>query len=172
MKRLFLIPVIALLLPLTGLAQKGTWPVHTSAEGHFSVTFPGTPQESVEYDSSGAEVTKINLAMYEINDSDVLMLSWVSFAHLDLGQKSVKELLETSRDGALSALGATDIVTTATVLTGDPYIEFTFRSGGMLGKDRVYIIHKMQYSILGIFSSDRGLATYADRYIGSFKYKM
>jgi hypothetical protein len=171
MKKL-LIPIVAVLLPLFSIAQKDDWPTHTSAAGHYSIAFPGRPQESVEHDSTGPRVTDINMAIYEINDSDVLMLSWVDFTKMDLGRKSVKELLETSRDGALSTLNATDVVTTATVLKGDPYIEFTFRSGEFRGKDRVYIIDKMQYSILGIFSSDKGLKAYADKYISSFKHKM
>ena len=171
MRKLLLVAVLAFILPVCSIAQDDIWPIHTSVAGHYSIAFPGEPKESVEHDSSGGKITNINMATYEINDSDVLMLSWVDFAGMDLIGKSLKELLVTSRDGALSSLNAANIVTTATVLTGNPYIEFTFRSGEFSGKARVYIINKVQYSILAIFSSDKGLRLFGDRYIKSFQHK-
>ena len=64
---------------------------------------------------------------------------------------------------------ATNVTTLTTELSDKPYIEFTFELDGFVGKDRIYVINKVQYSLITIFAKGSGLNTSADRFIMSFK---
>ena len=64
---------------------------------------------------------------------------------------------------------ATKVNTLETNLGTNPYIEFTFATDDFVGKDRIYLINKFQYSIITIFSTKTGLKSDADKFIKSFK---
>ena len=170
MKKNFLFLIILTAVFINGFSQSSAWHTYTFKDGHFSISFPGKPEESVQYDSSGASILKMNMQTYTIGDNTVFMSSWTDMSALSLSDKSIKQLLEDSRDGAVQSLQATNVVTTATVLTGEPYIEFAFSTEEFTGKDRIYFINKVQYSIITIFSAKDGLSPDADKFITSFKH--
>ena len=170
MKKILFIALLGMLMPYLGFTQQSAWTTYSSAPGHFSISFPGTAQESVDYDSSGSSILAIHFANYEMGEKGVLMAGWVDFTNTDLHGKTIKTLLEDSRDGALNSMKATDIVTTTTVLTGEPYIEFTFKTDGFVGKERIYVINKIQYSVIALFTTASDLGVYADKFLHSYKH--
>ncbi|MDB5282409.1 MAG: hypothetical protein JWO06_1484 [Bacteroidota bacterium] len=169
MKKKLSILAIALTFAFNTYAQNA-WKTFTLPEGHYSVNFPGAPKESVQYDSSTAITFKINLALYEISETEVLMASATDMSLSQANEKSVKQFLEDSRDGATSSMGATKVTTLATMLTGDPYIEFTFSSDDFIGKERVYYIKGFQYSLISLFPLKKGIGPEADKFLKSFKH--
>ena len=170
MKKILALSLVVMALSFTGFAQSDAWVTYKSNPGHFSLSFPVMPQESVEYDSSSAYTFKINLVTYEIDANSVLMASWTDMSGTGATTKTIKQLLEDSRDGTTGAIKATKVTTTATNLTGDPYIEFTFSGPDFVGKDHIYYINQVQYSLITIFSPLKGIPADADKFIGSFKY--
>ena len=172
MKRTLLQILIALLLPAAVFAQGSKWHNFTSAEGHYSVNFPGVPTESVQMDTSSGTILKIMMASYAVGDNEVYMTSFIDMKDVYDKEKSMKQLLEASRDGALGSMNVTKSETVATNLTGDPYIEFTFSNSEFTGKDRIYFINKCQYSVITIFSLANGLSVNTDKFIRSFKHTL
>jgi hypothetical protein len=149
----------------------GKWMTYTSAQGHYSIIFPGTPTESVEETKTeDGKPIKMHMASYSPNDNEVYMVGWVDMTEFYPKDKSVKQMLEDSRDGAAGEMKATNVVTTITNLTGNPFIEFIFSNADFVGKDRIYLINKNQYSIISIKSGTQGIPPVADRFISSFKY--
>ena len=170
MRKILFIALTAMLMPYLGFTQQSAWTPYSSTPGHFSISFPGTPQESVEYDSSGSAVLVLHFATYEIGEKGILMAGWVDFTNIDLHGKTMKTLLEDSRDGALTSMKATDIVTTTTILTVEPYIEFTFKTDGYVGKERIYVINNVQYSVIALFTTAKDLDANADKFLLSYRH--
>lgn len=171
MKKYIVLPVIAVALLLSGFKAAETWAIFKSAEGHYSIMFPGKVEESVEDSKTGdGKVFKMHLAMCTPSEDALYMVGWVDMTGFYVNDKPMKQMLEDSRDGAAAQLNATDVTTTATNLNGDPYIEFTFATKEFVGKDRIYIIDKHQYSLITMFTPTKGMGPGADKFITSFKY--
>jgi hypothetical protein len=170
MKKYMVISAILVLTVLFSFIPADTWQKYTSQEGHFSVSFPGKPDERTD-DSKMDDGTpfKIHLATYSTFDDEVYMVGWIDMTEFYPKDKELKKILENSRDGAVESMKATNVVTKAINLTGSPYIEFTFNSDQFTGKDRIYLINKFQYSLITIFSLSKGIPPAADKFIGTFK---
>ena len=97
------------------------------------------------------------------------MAGWIDMNSFYPDGKAIKEMLENSRDGAIASMKATSVTTLATVVSENPYIEFTFETDDLVGKDRIYLINKIQYSLITIFSKGVGVKPSADKFIMSFK---
>ena len=169
-KILLLVAVSACMLSLFGFQADNDWQVYSSSDGHFSVAFPGKPEESTQDDKTADGIPfKIHFATYSPTDNEVYMAGWINMDTFYPADKTMKEILEDSRDGATGSMKATSVTTLATELSDKPYIEFTFELDGFVGKDRIYVINKVQYSLITIFAKGSGLNTSADRFIMSFK---
>lgn len=169
MRKILLLSLIVS-FALASHAQADTWKTYSSREGHYSIAFPTMPKETVEYDSTSANILKIHFATCESGDNSVLMAGWIDMSAITVPEKPIKELLEASRDGATASMKATKVTTTALNLTGEPYIEFAFSSDGFEGKDRIYYINKVQYSLIAIYGPNEPIKSQVDKFIGSFKY--
>ena len=169
MKKFLLIPVLATVTVFSSFTRANESEKYTSAEGHFSVTFPGKPDESTQ-DEETEENTfyKIHLAQYAPSENEVYMMAWADLTNFFPKNKTVKQFLEDCRDNATRNMRALQVTTTATELGDKPYIEFTFASDEATGKDRIYLINKFQYIIITIFSLKTGIPPSADKFIGSF----
>lgn len=171
MKKLTVLAIFGVALLSSAFLTPGVWVTYTSVEGHFSMSFPGKPEESVEDEKSdNGNTFKMHLVSYSPSDNEVYMAGWVDLTSFYPDDKPIKEMLENSRDGAAKSMGATDVKNIKTDLGKEPYIEFTFRSKDLVGKDRIYLVHKYQYSIITIFSASKGIPPSADQFIRSFKY--
>ena len=172
MKMYLAIPVLAVITTLFSVSPAaGQSYKYTSPEGHYSMDFPGKPQESAQDDSTAdGKPFRIHFATYSPKDDLVYMAGWIDFSFLDIKDDNIKTMLENSRDGALGSMNAKLIKNTALQATGKtPYIEFTFKTDAFTGKDRIYLIHKFQYSIITIFALKTGIPASADKFITSFK---
>jgi len=171
MKKQLLLLLIAASALLVSFNYADSWVNYVSHEGHFSITFPGKPQESAEDNFTADSVAfKIHYASYSPTDNEVYMVGWLDMAKFYPEGKTIKQMLEDSRDGAAESMKATDVKTLATNLGTQPYVEFTFKTGEFMGKDRIYIINKFQYSVVTIFSNTAGISAKADKFITSFKH--
>jgi hypothetical protein len=171
MKKYLLIPALLLATGLFGFRAPGNWIKYSSADGHFSMEFPGKPEESSQDDKTEEGTPfKIHFATFSPSDEEVYMAGWIDMTTFFPQDKSLKEMLENSRDGASGSMNAKDVKTIETNLGANPYIEFTFTSDQFTGKDRIYIINKFQYSIITIFSLKKGLPVDADKFIRTFKF--
>ena len=158
------------ILAFTGFKPADEWQVYTSREGKFTILFPGKAEESVQNDTTAAGVPfKINFATYSATDNEVYMAGWIDMNNFYPEGKTIQQMLDDSRDGAVESMHAANVVTLETVTIGEPYIEFTFQSDDFVGKDRIYLIHKFQYSIITIFSKSVGIPGNADKFIKSFR---
>jgi len=171
MKKYFILLVAFLcILFFSGFQSTGDWQLYTSKEGGFSIEFPGLPEEQTQNDTTDAGVPfLIHFASVAPSDNEVYMAGWIDMNSFYPEDASIQQMLENSRDGATNSMHATHVTTLATVTTGNPYIEFTFETNDLIGKDRIYLIHKFQYSIITIFSKETGIKPGADRFIASFK---
>lgn len=171
MKKLLLLPAAIIAVFLVSFRYAGNWTKYTSIEGHFSINFPGQPTESAEDDTSDTKKQfTIHFATYFPNDSEGYMTDWIDMRKIYPEKKTIKQILEDSRDGAVQSINATFVTTTATYLGKDPYIEFSFTSKEFAGKGRIYVINKFQYSIITLFSLNVGISPDADKFIKSFKH--
>jgi len=172
MKKNFMLRLAVLfsLLSIVGFQSGNEWKAYSTLDGHFSISFPGNPEESSQDEKTDAGIPfKIHFATYSPSDNEVYMVGWIDMRNFYPESKTIKEILESSRDGATESMKATNVTTLATVLTGNPYIEFTFEADQAIGKDRIYLINKFQYSIITIFSKETGIRPNADKFIMSFK---
>jgi hypothetical protein len=172
MKKIFLAATIGVTATLMSFSIPGTWVKYSSTAGHCAMSFPGKPNESM--DTSKAENGKtfqIHLATFAPNDNEVYMLGWIDMKGFYPEDKTIKQILEDSRDGATNSLGATDVKTIKTETTGsEPHIEFTFTGPDFVGKDCIYVINKHQYSLITLFAKAKTIPADADKFIASFKY--
>ncbi len=171
MKKILFIAGVAAILLFTGF-KFDEWYKFTSSTGHFSISFPSKPEESTEKQkTTDGTPFDVNYVSYAPSDSEVYMVGYIDMKDFYPADKTMKEILENSRDGATSSLEATSVNTITTNLEGDAYIEFTFTAPKITGKDRIYVINKFQYSVITIFSSSTGIGTNADKFIRSFKHQ-
>jgi hypothetical protein len=155
---------------LLGFRAAENWTKYKSAEGRFSIDFPGKPEESTQDDKSDDGTPfKIHFTSYSPNDDEVYMCGWIDMTSFYPKDKELKVMLEDSRDGATGSMKATNVKTLTTYLGDNPYIEFTFEADKLVGKDRIYIINKFQYSVITIFSDKTGIRPGADKFIASFR---
>ena len=171
MKKYLLIPAAFVLLALFSFSPAEQWTKYASSDGHFSINFPGKPEESTQDDTTGDGVRfKIHFATYSPSDDIVYMAGWIDFSFMEFKDQTIKDMLEKSKEGALGSMNA-KAVSSKIVETGkEPYIEFIFKTDDFTGKDRIYIINKYQYSIITIFSAQKGISPLADKFIASFRH--
>src|SRR5690242_4413405 len=123
-KGLFVSGFVAIIV-LAGFTYGG-WIKYTSVTGKYSINFPAKPTETAENDTAGnGSVFKIYMATYEVSNEEVYLASVTDMHAFYPSDKTLKQVLEDSRDGAAASMNATNVVTTATNLGKDPYIEFT-----------------------------------------------
>ncbi len=169
MKKFLLIPVLAIMTVCSSFTPASDWEKYTSSEGHFSISFPGKPEESVQDDETDDNVFyKIHSATYAPSEAEAYITGWADMTTVFPKNKTIKQFLEDCRDNVTRSMRALQVNTTATELGDKPYIEFTFASDEATGKDRIYLINKFQYSIITIFSLKTGIPPSADKFIGSF----
>lgn len=169
MKKYFL-PLLAVVVILSGFKPGMAWVKYSSVPGHFSIEFPGKPEESSDDDKTDeGKSFKVHFASYSPTDDEVFMAGWIDMREFYPEDKDMKQMLEDSRDGATGSMKATDVKTITTHLGNNPYIEFTFKTDQFVGKDRIYVINKFQYSLITIFSKKKGISPNADKFIGSFR---
>lgn len=156
---------------MAGLAAAQEPQRYTSTSGHFSITFPGPFEESSDTTVLGdGRVLTVNMASYAPSDEVVYMTSWVDMRDILSDDASVTNLLVNSRDGSTNSMGATRVNTVAMDATSDrPFIEFTFATEDLVGKERIYMVDNYQYALMTIFSKAMGVPSSADDFIRSFK---
>ncbi len=170
MKKILFIASVAVALVFTGFTN-ADWYKFSSSDGHFSINFPSKPEESSEKQTTkDGTPFEIHYVSYSPSDSEVYMVGYIDMNTFYPAEKSMKEILENSRDGATGSMETTNVNTITTNLDGEPYIEFTFTSAKFTGKDRIYIINKYQYSLITIFSLGQGISPDADKFIRSFRH--
>ena len=172
MKRLTLIFALICSAGLISFATPDSWTTYTSNDGHFHITFPGKPEESAQDDKAeDGTPSTIHFSTYSASDNEVYMAGWIDMTNCFPKDLPMKKMLENRRDGAATSLSAKEVTTITTNVDGDPYIEFTFATDDFVGKDRIYIINKFQYSIITIFSAKTGISASADKFITSFRHE-
>ena len=171
MKKVISIPLFFVIFIITSFKYSDNWVNYKSDAGHYSISFPGTPTESEDKDKTddGKSFT-IHFASYAPNDDEVYMAGWIDMREFYPQDKSMKLILEDSRDGACQSMKTKTVTTLKTNLEGNPFIEFTFSTDDFTGKDRIYVINKYQYSLITIFSLKDGINKKADQFIQSFKH--
>jgi hypothetical protein len=147
------------------------WQAYTSAAGHFSINFPGAATETEQTDttSEGTPVT-IHFVTYSASEIETYTVGWVDMTDGYPEDMPVEQMLENSRDGTAQGLNAT-ILTTVTDTTATPFVEFTFAASDYVGKDRLYLIDKFQYSVMAAFPVGSGITPDADTFIASFTHR-
>ena len=144
---------------------------YTTTQGHCSIQFPDKPEESTDTSKSdNGTPFQIHLATYSPTANEVYMLGWINMDGFYPQDKPIQKILEDSRDGATNSLGASEVKTLKTNLSKEPYIEFSFKGPDFIGKDRIYIINKHQYSVITLFGKQTTLPASADKFINSFKH--
>ena len=170
MKKYLVIPALLLIASLFSFKLAENWQKYTSQEGHFSISFPGKPEETMEDSKNDSGIPfKIHFVTYAPSDDELYMAGWIDMTTFYPKDGDMKQLLENSRDGAVKSMNATNVTTLETHLEGNPYIEFTFSAENIIGKDRIYFINKFQYSIITMFPIKKGMSPNADKFITSFK---
>ncbi len=167
MKKFLLIALVIVVLPVLAGAQG--WRVYTSKQGRFSIEFPGKVDETVRKDTSGGP--DVHYVTWFPNDSMGYMVDWTDLGAHYPASTPLKQLLEQSRDAATHTIQASNVITTATSLGREPYIEFSYTSAEFTGRGRVYIINKVQYVVLTLFPRSTGVSDGAGRFIRSFRYR-
>src|ERR1035437_1893777 len=153
MKKGISIPALFILLFLVSFKYSDNWVTYKSIEGHYSMSFPGTPTESESSQKSdnGNSMT-LHLATYSHDTNVAYMSDWVNIGADYPANKTITQILEDSRDAAVKNINATS-VTTKLNLSGNPFVEYSFKSKDFVGKGRFYIINKYQYGIIAIYGS-------------------
>src|ERR1017187_8873496 len=166
MKKAKYLAYILILITLVSFKYSDSWVTYKSSEGHYSISFPGTPTESDDKDKTDdGKPFSIHFATYAPTDDEVYMSGWIDMRTFYPENKSMKQMLEDSRDGACQSMKTKSVTTLKTNLEGNPFIEFNFTSDDFTGKDRIYVINKYQYSLITIFSIKTGVPADADKFI-------
>jgi len=170
MKKLLLLPAIMLIVFLVSFMPPDGWSTFTSGLGHYAISFPGNPSEHSENDTTENNVPfAIHTISYSRADTEIYILGWIDMTRFYPNDKNVLQVLDDARKGAVSSLQGTDVNIIKTNLESNPFIEFTFRSHGYTGKERIFIINKFQYSIITLGPST-GITPDMDRFISSFQH--
>ena len=170
MKRFLFIPLLAIVAIFSGFRPGKDGVVYNSAEGHFTINFPGAPEESSQDgQTEDGVIFKVNIATYAASESEVYMAGWIDMRTFYPKDPNMKQMLENERDFATAGMNALKVTTLETNLGPNPYIEFTFVTEQVMCKERIYLINKYQYSVLTIFGLKTGILPTADKFIASFK---
>ncbi|MBK9483446.1 MAG: hypothetical protein IPO02_16025 [Bacteroidetes bacterium] len=155
---------------LCSFAPKSEFTKYISKEGRFSINFMGKPEESSQMEESADGIPfKVHFVQYTPDDYHVYMVGWTDMKDIFPKNVSIQKILENSRDGATASMKAKKVNTLKTHLGENPYIEFTFESDDFMGKDRIYLVNKIQYSVITLFKKADKLPRDAEEFINSFK---
>ena len=171
MKKILFAGLICFAAFIVSFSSPDSWYKYTTTQGHASISFPGKPDESI--DTSRADngtPFKIHFSTYSPTDDIVYMMGWIDMNGFYPQDRSMQKILEDSRDGATGSLGATEVKTINTNLVNEPYIDFTFAGADFVGKERIYVIDKFQYSVITLFSKTKTIPADADKFITSYKH--
>ena len=170
MKKLFL-PAIICSLFLFSFTYVQDWVKYISSEGHYTIFFPVTPIESTTTDTTEDKIPYLfHYATCAPVDTEVYLAGWTDMSSYYPKDKTIKQLLEETRDKSIAPMHVVSVATSKIELGEDPFIEFTFRTTEYVGKERLYIINKFQYSIITLGSLTTGVTQKMDKFITSFKY--
>jgi hypothetical protein len=171
MKNTLHLTLLFISLLFASWAQKSSnWYTYKSDKGHYTLYFPGKPSESEQDIPGDAAGLKIHLATYAEGEDVVFMSSWTNLANTAATEKTTQQALEDSRDGAIESMKATDVKTSETVTTGDPYIDFTFSLGTSAGRMRIYFVNGVQYSLIVLCPEATKSDQRIDKFIRSYKH--
>jgi len=163
-KRIWLLCAVIILLPLSGFRHPAEWTIFTSTMGHYAISFPGFPTEKADIEHD------IHILSYAPSDTEVYILAWTDMRKYYPANKTITELLEEGRDGAIESMKATNLQTLNVVTGESPYIEFTFRTPHIAGKERIYIVNKFQYSVMALADPNTGLTPGLEKFLTTFIY--
>ena len=163
-KRVWLLCVVSISLLLVSFKTTDEWLIITSTMGHYAISFPGYPTEKTRGNND------VHILSYSPTDSEVLILAWTDMHKYYPANKKISELLEDAMDGAITSMDATDVKTTNLVLNANPYIEFTFNTPHITGKERIYIINKFQYSVMALGAPASGITQGMEHFLTTFIY--
>ena len=170
MKNQLLILSLFVACILCSFAPKSEFTKYISKEGRFSINFMGKPEESAQMEESADGIPfKVHFVQYTPDDYHVYMVGWTDMKDIFPKNVSIQKILENSRDGATASMKAKKVNTLKTHLGENPYIEFTFESDDFMGKDRIYLVNKIQYSVITLFKKADKLPRDAEEFINSFK---
>ena len=170
MSRNLVIPLLVITTGFLSFMPVSAWVKYTSKAGHFSVSFPDKPQETEQEDKNpDGTPARIHVVTYARSNEEVYIATWFNLGSFYPKDKTMKQMLEESRDGAMNSMKEKKVTTTTTFLGKNPYIEYTFTGDEFIGKERVYLVNKMQYSVIAIYSLKAGLSKDADKFLTSFK---
>ncbi len=151
------------------------WQTFSSSAGGFSVSIPGTFQESTQ--SVSTQLGAIDLHIFMLGQANsAYMLSYADYPENFVKQSDVNTMLDGARDGALKNVNATLGGTKAISLDGSPGREFTASvpdsksvPGGGSVQARIYLVKSRLYQLLVLTAKGNETEVDADKFLASFK---
>ena len=152
-------------------AQTKPWTPYSSAEGHYSVSFPSEPTVKTDeaQDASGGKLVQYFATASEGNA--VFMITYFSYG------KGSTLSLETAREGIVQASHGTIESNEAITFEGSPGIAFKLAGKASTGADyidraRLYDVNRNVYILQCIAPKDddsAALVEKCDKFVNSFK---
>ena len=166
---LSMLGVAALVLSACGAAE---WNDFTSVEGRFSVTLPGTPNESSQRVPSAVGDIEMHMFLSDQGASGFAVAYFDMPADL-LAVADAQLLLDGAIQGAFGNVGGTVESQTNITLDGFPGIEatgsFSFEGEDGAMKARVYVVNERIYQIYVAEQGGQSNSESVDRFLNSFK---
>lgn len=171
MKSINYLVCVLFLLILFSFKYLDIWVDYKSSEGHYSISFPGKPVESLDSNKTHeGKPYAIHYASYSPVHDETYIIGWFDMSSFYPEDKTMSKILEHYQDKACELLKTTIKTTLKINLEGDPFIEFSFSNDNWKGKSRIYVINKYVYTILTLFSTKKEIHDFSDRFIQSFKH--
>ncbi len=160
----FLVFFFALTLPALSALSSGAWIPFSSAEGQFSVLFPGTPEEKTQKEKNDTSHT-----LTLVSGQEVYIIGWTDYdPNLELGT-----LLDAdrNRDDFMKEVKAELVSSKLIKLGNNPGMEFTSQSATRLFFSRFYVVGRRAYMMSISVLKGQEKSSSISKFLSSFKIK-
>ncbi|MBI5754169.1 hypothetical protein HZA40_03445 [Candidatus Peregrinibacteria bacterium] len=165
------ISILAVLLLTNSLTAFATKPVkYSSTEGNYSITFPGTPEESSQEIPTDNGSFTLHGTVYKATENNAFAVAYSDPLEKPVSKKGAYAILAQEQKGELNTPGTTmDGKDKKNSYKGYPGLYYKTRKDNMYGITQTYLIKTRLYQIVITKADKYPTNKEIKAFIGSFK---
>ncbi|MFH2094757.1 MAG: hypothetical protein ABIJ16_03575 [Bacteroidota bacterium] len=142
---------------------------YTSADGNFSIKFPGNP--TVESQNVPTEVGDIEMVtfMYEKSATEVYMVAYADYPSALIELSNAEDLIQGAKEGAIGEMGLQITDEEKVDINGFPGISFYADNGDYYVAYDIYLVDNRLYQVALMRDGGKPKKDAVDSFLGTFK---
>jgi hypothetical protein len=160
-----------MVLGLSSTALADEWKEYKSAEGHYSVLFAGTPQQTTQRMDTKVGKLDAKVTMLAIKDDVFYAVAFVDYPKDAVATAKPDDLLNGARDGAVTNVNGTLVSEEKITMGGYPGRELKISAPGDLSLSaRIYLVKARLYQTIVVAHKAKENVGDTKKFLTSFKF--